>query len=219
MKKIFIAFTTLFLTCILLITGCARTEGNRSFPLVLEESNQPQAESTVSSDGEEIVIALVMKTLTNPFFVEMEKGARQAETELGITLLVKTGAQETSVEQQITIIDNLIEDQVDAIVIAPADSTRLIPVLKKAQDAGIVIINIDNQLDAEAAQKMDLVGIPYISVNNEQGAYLSAKYISDQISTPTQAVILEGIRTAKNAEDRKGRGAAGFWRERQYLKS
>ena len=35
-----------------------------------------------------------MKTLTNPFFVDMEKGARKAESELNVKLIVKTGAQE-----------------------------------------------------------------------------------------------------------------------------
>ena len=53
-------------------------------------------------------VALVMKTLTNPFFVEMERGARQAEQELGIELIVKTGAQETSIEQQIAIVRDLL---------------------------------------------------------------------------------------------------------------
>ena len=35
------------------------------------------------------------------------------------------------------------ETGVDAIVIAPGDSLELIPVLKKARDAGIEVINID----------------------------------------------------------------------------
>jgi len=39
-------------------------------------------------------IGLVMKTLTNPFFIEMEKGARRAEKELGVELQVKTAAQD-----------------------------------------------------------------------------------------------------------------------------
>ena len=78
-----------------------------------------------------------MKTLTNPFFIEMEKGARRAEQTLGVDLLVKTAAQETSIEQQIQIVDDLIAEKVNAIVIAPGDSQRLIPVLKKAADGGI----------------------------------------------------------------------------------
>ncbi len=65
-------------------------------------------------------IALVMKTLTNPFFIEMEKGARRAEQEeQELDLLVRTAAQETSIEQQIGIVDQLIRDRVAAIVIAP----------------------------------------------------------------------------------------------------
>lgn len=155
-------------------------------------------------------IALVMKTLTNPFFVEMEKGARQAEQELGIQLIVKTAAQETSIEQQIEIVDELIHEAVDAIVIAPGDSLELIPVLKKAQDAGIIVINIDNRLDPDYSQALGLENVPFISVNNQQGAYLSAKYVSDQITRPTKAAIIEGIRSTQNAEDRKNGALQAF---------
>ena len=42
-------------------------------------------------------VALIMKTLTNPFFVEMEKGARKAQQETKIDLQVKTATQETSI--------------------------------------------------------------------------------------------------------------------------
>jgi len=105
---------------------------------------------------------------------------------------------------------------VDAILIAPADSVQLIPVLKKAQDAGIVIINIDNQLDSQASETVGLTNVPYISVDNEQGAYLSAEYISDNVTAPTQAIILEGIVTAKNAQDRKN-GAMRAFSENKYI--
>ncbi|MCC6975950.1 MAG: sugar ABC transporter substrate-binding protein [Anaerolineae bacterium] len=148
-------------------------------------------------------IALVMKTLTNPFFVAMEQGARQAEKDLGINLIVKTAAQETAIEQQIKIVEDLITEKVKAIVIAPGDSQKLIPVLKKAQDAGIVIINIDNRLDPTVAKNVGLINIPFVSVNNEAGAYLSAKFVSDKIATPTQVAIIEGIRSAYNAQERK----------------
>lgn len=161
----------------------------------------PVAETAASPT--QPTIALVMKTLTNPFFVEMEKGARQAEAEFGIQLIVKTAAQETSIEQQIEIVDELIRQQVDAIVIAPGDSLELIPVLRKAQDAGIIVINIDNRLDRAYSQNLGLENVPFISVDNQQGAYLSAKYISDLITTPTKAAVIEGIRGAANAEDRK----------------
>lgn len=155
-------------------------------------------------------IALVMKTLTNPFFVEMERGARKAEKELGIELLVKTGSQETSIEQQIQIVEDLIRMKVDAIVIAPGDSLRTVPVLKAAQDAGIKIINIDNRLDPEAMKKQGMSTVPFISVDNEKAAYESARYIAQQVKKPTQAAILEGIRSADNARQRKAGAERAF---------
>ena len=192
----------------LLSSGCSNAAQDTS--LLAPQNTPVSAQPEPANQTQKYTLALVMKTLTNPFFVEMEKGARKAEKELGINLLVKTGAQETSVDQQITIIEELIKEKVDAILIAPADSVQLIPVLKRAREAGIVIINLDNQLDPQALEKVGLMDVPYISVNNEQGAYLSAKYISDKVTTPTQAIILEGIPTARNAQDRKDGAIRAF---------
>lgn len=155
-------------------------------------------------------IALVMKTLTNPFFIEMEKGARLAEKELGIQLLVKTAAQETSIQQQIGIVEELIRKKVDAIVIAPGDSVELIPVLKQAQDAGIIVINIDNRLDPEYSKIVGLSGVPFISVDNEQAAYFVTKVLANLINQPTSVAVLEGIREAENSEQRKNGALRAF---------
>ncbi len=155
-------------------------------------------------------IALVMKTLTNPFFITMEKGAREAEKDLGVELIVKTGSQETAITQQIDIIRKLIKDKVDAIVIAPASSIELVPILAQAQKEGIVIVNIDNELDKETSEKYNLINVPFISVDNEEGGYLSAKYISQDVKTKSNAVILEGIRSAQNGIDRKNGALRAF---------
>ena len=90
----------------------------------------------------------------------------------------------------------------DAIVIAPASSIDLIPVLKKAQDAGISLINIDNRLDRDVAKKVGLLDIPFIGVDNEKGAYLAAQVISERLTSAADVLVIEGIRTAKNAQDR-----------------
>jgi len=189
------------------------------FAIVFSSCSSANRVSTATSTPNQSTvrhIALVMKTLTNPFFVEMEKGARRAEKEFGIQLIVKTAAQETSIEQQIEIVNQLTRDKVDAIVIAPGDSRELIPVLKKAQDAGIIIINVDNQLDPDVSKTQGLKPVPFIGVDNKQGGYLSAKFVSDKVTTSTQALILEGITTAQNAQDRKT-GAVKAFGENQNI--
>lgn len=197
--KLFSLWMALFIT--VLMAGCAGTPQASPFA-------SPTSQSTPTVKVK--TIALVMKTLTNPFFVEMEKGARQAERELGIKLIVKAASQETSVEQQIRIIEELVREKVDAIVVAPGDSFELVPVVQKALAAGIVIINIDNRLDPSYIKELKLNPIPFISVDNEKGAYLAAKYMSDQVKVPAQAVILEGIVDAQNAIDRKNGALRAF---------
>lgn len=158
-----------------------------------------------------------MKTLTNPFFVEMEQGARRAQQKSHVDLQVKTATQETSIEQQIQLVEQEIKLNAKAIVIAPGDSMRLVPVLKKAQDAGIQIVNIDNRLSAEAMAAIAMRPVPFISVNNEKGAYQAAKFLADQVQSPTEVAIIEGIRSANNAQQRK-RGAQRAFQENPKLR-
>ncbi len=176
------------LSCFILVAGIPPVSG---------------ADSKSGPDENPKTVALIMKTLTNPFFIEMEKGARRAEKELGVRLLVKTGAKETSIDQQIAIVEDMILQHIDAIVIAPGSSTELIPVLKNAQIAGIRIVNIDNRLDPGISSKMGLIDVPYISVDNIQGAYLATGVIIGKVHPPATAAILEGIRAATNAAHRK----------------
>jgi ribose transport system substrate-binding protein len=131
-------------------------------------------------------------------------------------LQVKTATQETSIDQQIALVENQIKANVNAIVIAPGDSRRLIPVLKKAQDAGIKVVNIDNRLNPEAVAASGMKPVPFISVNNDKAAYLSAKFVADQIKQPAEAAIFEGIRSADNATQRK-HGAERAFKENGKL--
>jgi ribose transport system substrate-binding protein len=189
------------------------------FSLVLAacgESHQ-QAQQVVAApiqaqpQTKKLRIALVMKTLTNPFFIEMERGARKAETELGVELIVKTAAQETSVEQQASIVDDLIQNHLtDAIVLAPADAFNLVPSVKKARDAGIPVVNVDARLDRKALADAGIKDVPFVSVDNEAGGYMSAKNLVDGVNKPSKAAILEGIRTAENAEARKAGALRAF---------
>jgi ribose transport system substrate-binding protein len=189
----------------MLAAGCGQSAQGDA----LVQSTTAQA-ATAAPVAKQFKVALVMKTLTNPFFVEMEKGARKAETELGLQLIVKTGAKETSIEQQIQIVEDMILQKVDAIVIAPGSSTELVSVLKKAQDSGIVIINIDNKLDEAVSAKEGLKNVPFVSVKNDEGAALSVEFICAKAGNKGSAIILEGIRDAENARLRKEGAESAF---------
>jgi len=192
------------------ICALAAACGDSSRPPV--KAVTAEVPSAPSSSGAQpgVRVALIMKTLTNPFFVEMEHGARRAQQETGIDLQVKTATQETSIDQQIKLVEDEIGAKAQAIVIAPGDSARLVPVLKRAQDAGIRIVNIDNKLNADAMAAAGMKPVPFVSVDNEKGAFEAAKFLADQLRRPTDVAVLEGIRSADNAQQRKRGAERGF---------
>lgn len=196
-----------FFSAVLLVLGLLGCKDANELQLnSVTTTSTPSVSAPTPTAAEQKTVALVMKTLTNPFFIAMERGARRAERQLGVQLQVKVAAQETSIEQQIQIIDDLVSAGVHAIIIAPGDSQRLVPVLKKAADAGIKLVNVDNRLDPQTVQQAGLAPIPFVSVDNEKGAYAAAQALALHAAPGTQAIILEGIRSADNARQRQ-RGA------------
>ena len=160
-------------------------------------------------------VAYVVKEI-NPYFNVMLKGANAEADKLGIKLLTSAAANQTAVEQQISIVEDFISQKVAAIVIAPIDSKGLVPVLKKALDAGIPVVNVDNRLDA-ATMKAVSISIPYVGVNDEVSAYNAAKAIVATLGGKGKVAILEGVRGADNAQARK-RGAEKAFSEAPGIK-
>lgn len=145
-------------------------------------------------------IALVMKSLSNPYFIEMEKGARQAQTENRAELFVKAVGLETSIDQQIQFIDDIINNKsADAIIIVPADSSRLAPVIARAHKAGIHIINLDTRLDADALAQEGIGPLPFIGVDNHRAAYQAAAHLAASLPPKSEVAIIEGNSNAINA--------------------
>ena len=208
---------SLLTTAALVALLAACSDSSRPPVAAITTNTAPAAVEPAQTSTPAPRVALIMKTLTNPFFVDMEHGARQAEKEVAVELRVKTATQETSIEQQIQLVEQEIQAHTKAIVIAPGDSTRLVPVLKKAQDAGIHIVNLDNRLSAEAMAAIGMKPVPFISVNNEEGAYQAAKFIADKVHQPTEAAIIEGIRSANNAQQRT-RGAERAFKENRNVR-
>lgn len=153
--------------------------------------------------GRKKSIALIMKASSNPFFAKMGEGAQKAADSLAVPLSIATISQETDINGQIAMVENMIVQGVDAILIAPADSKAIVNVLKKAQDQDILIINVDNRIDAETAAGAGLKITSYVGVDNEEGGRMAGAFLVSLMSGKGQAAMLEGIRGVDNAEARK----------------
>jgi ribose transport system substrate-binding protein len=163
--------------------------------------------SAASNAADSLRIALVMKSLANPYFITMAEGARAHSREHSTHYeLLITGIQnETDSAEQIRIIEQLIKDKVDAIVLAPADSGNLVPVVSKALEAGITVINIDNKLDDRVLIEAG-INVPFVGASNTMGAKMVGSYLAKKLRAHDKVVIIEGISTTTNAKAR----TAGF---------
>lgn len=163
--------------------------------------------SAFAETAEKPKVALVMKSLANEFFLTMEDGAKAYQKDhSGEFELISNGIKdETDTAGQTRIVEQMILAKVNALVIAPADSKAMVPVIKKAIDAGITVINIDNQLDP-AVVKSKNINVPFVGPDNRKGARLVGDYLAKQLKAGDEVGIIEGVSTTTNAQQR----TAGF---------
>ena len=160
-----------------------------------------------SSGPQKPRVALIMKSLANEFFKTMQDGAEahQKAHSNDYALLSDGIKNETDVDKQIALVEQMIAQKVDAIILAPADSKALVPVVKKARDRGIVVVNIDNKLDADALKEKNLQ-VPFVGPNNMKGAKLAGDQLATKLQKGDAVAIIDGQPGAFNAQQRH----AGF---------
>ncbi|QDU14351.1 D-allose-binding periplasmic protein precursor [Gimesia maris] len=156
------------------------------------------------TDNQKPKIALIMKSLANDFFSSMAKGAeshQQAHSD-DYDLVVNGIKDERDLSRQVALVEEMVSSGVDAIVIAPADSKALVPALRRAREAGVVVINIDNKLDAEILQT-EQISIPFVGPDNQAGAKKVGDYLATKLKAGDEVIVLEGIRTSFNGTQRR----------------
>ena len=175
----------------LLLAGCRTSPADSGASPAAGEPSRPR-------------VALVMKSLANEFFVTMADGARrhQAAHASEYELLVNGIRNESDITQQVALVEQMLAQGVGAIVIAPADSRALVPVLRRAQQQGVVVVNIDNKLD-EATLKAANLRVPFVGPDNRAGARAVGEVLAARLPQGAAVVILEGIPTAFNAQQRR----------------
>jgi ribose transport system substrate-binding protein len=161
-------------------------------------------EATNAPGGGKPKIALVMKSLANEFFSTMADGAKKHHEQHAAEydLVVNGIKNENDLAEQVNLVEQMIAQQVNVIVIAPADSKALVTVLKRAKEAGVLVINIDNKLDAEVLNQVGLK-IPFVGPDNRAGARKVGEALAKQLAPGQKVAIVEGIPTAFNGQQRR----------------
>lgn len=106
------------------------------------------AEEAAATEGDaEIIVGLITKTDSNPFFVKLKEGAEIQAAEQGVTLMTAAGAFDGDNETQITAVENMVNAGADGILILANQSAAIVSTIEKAREAGVLFIALDTPLD------------------------------------------------------------------------
>jgi ribose transport system substrate-binding protein len=148
---------------------------------------------TPPADTSKKTVALVLKTLNHPFFVDMRRGAQEAADRLGVTLQVQAAEREIDVDKQMQIVENLLQTGIDVLAITPSGSREIVSALVKASQAKVPIIIVDTRLDAAAAAAAGVTAQTFIGSDNYEGGRLAGEYVVSSSGGKARVGILEGI--------------------------
>lgn len=149
-------------------------------------------------------VGLVMKSLANEFFKQMEAGAEKYAGANADKFDFKAVGMkdERDFASQVDAIENFVTQKYDIIVVAPADSKAMVTPLAKALKAGVKVINIDVELDKDA-KKAAGIDLAFFGPDNRAGAKLAGDALAQKLGAGGKVVILEGNPEADNAVQRK----------------
>jgi fructose transport system substrate-binding protein len=151
-KKLGLIFTLLLTLMLLAACGGADDGGETAVSdETVAESSESSEAAPAAADSDEIIVGLITKTETNPFFVKMREGAQAKADELGATLLTAAGNFDGDNESQVTAIENMINAGASGILITPSDTRAIVPAIEKARAAGVLVIALDTPTDPEEA--------------------------------------------------------------------
>jgi fructose transport system substrate-binding protein len=93
------------------------------------------------------IVGLITKTNTNPFFVKMREGAEARARELGMEFRSFAGKYDGDTEAQIEAIESLVAAGAKGILITPSDPAALADTVRRAREAGVLVIALDTPFD------------------------------------------------------------------------
>ncbi len=136
--------------------------------------------------GDQKRVGFIPKSLNQEYWVNTEKGAQAGAKAKGAKVLTKAAGDDTQIVEQIDLVENLLAQKVDALVIAPADSDLLKPVLEKAAKR-IPVVLFDSDIPDWKPKTA------YVGTENKVGGEKAGEYIAKLLKGKGTLAIISGI--------------------------
>ncbi len=135
------------------------------------------------SGDEPVAVTLITKDSTNPFFVAMQEGAKEAAEAENIDLEIGAGKADGDEDTQIQLIENAIAAGQDGILITP-NGPGVNPAIENARAEGLFVIALDTPPDPA-----EVVDITFATDNREAGK-LIGQWTAEQLGGEKATIAL-----------------------------
>lgn len=148
-------------------------------------------------------IALVMKTRNNPFFIEMERGARAAADRLGVRLLVSAANDDADIERQVEILEAYLVRRVGVIAVTPCGSKAVGPFIRRANRAKVPVLAVDTRADVPTLERLGARVEAFIGSDNLEGGRLAGRHLAAVLRGQGEVAVIEGLAGHETGDARK----------------
>lgn len=186
-KRSWIALISLVCSFALVVAACGTDAGT---------SLDDEGETGQSAGNEEKTIAVIVKSTEHEFWQTVKKGAEEAGEQFGYNVTFQGASAETAIGEQVSIVEDAINQQVAAIVLAPSDPEALAPPLQNAEEAGIPVVTIDSSVDSDIPES-------HVSTDNRAAAGIAAEEMAGLIGEEGKVAIVSHVAGASTAIDRE----------------
>jgi ribose transport system substrate-binding protein len=138
-------------------------------------------------DKKQLRVAVILKTLSSPYWQLVLGGAERAGTDFDVRIEAFGPPTEDGVEEQINMVQNAIQNKVDAIVFSPCQPPAAVSVLNQAKQAGIPVVVIDSPMPEDFENYVTFIGS-----NNYQIGVVGAQEMLKVLELGARVLILEG---------------------------
>ena len=138
---------------------------------------------------------VLMKTLSNPFWGAMEMGVREGAEAAGVEYYLQAVESDQAAEPQLNVCNTMLERKPDAMITAAINSTILLPCLKRANDMGIPVVDLDGNLDHKIAADAGVEIAFSIGSDNVAAGGQGAEWLVSQLGADASGpvLVIEGL--------------------------
>ena len=151
--------------------------------------------ATTGTAGQK-TIAVIPKGVSHSFWQTIKAGADAAGKDLNVKIIWKGAASETDIAGEVSIVEDMITQKVDGICLAPSHGDALVPVVKKAQEAGILVTIIDSGLNADNY-------LSYVATDNREGGRVGARRMGEKLGGKGKVAILGTKKGSVSTDERE----------------